>query len=79
MCYSGWVHGLHSSLGWFEIRGGINDPGPASFTGPGVIHAIDLQATISVFKDDRRFYNSLSYVVLAYSASMGDRCGAIGS
>lgn len=58
-----WMQELHSSLQWFEARGGINDPGPASFTSPGVIRAIDLQATISVFKDDPRFYNSLSYTL----------------
>jgi len=58
-----WIQELQSNLQWFSQRGGINDPGPSSFTGHGVIRAIDLQAAISVFRDDPHFYNSLSFLV----------------
>jgi len=58
-----WIEELKSNLMWFTQRGGINDPGPSSFTGHGVIRAIDLQALISVFKDDPHFYNAASFLV----------------
>ncbi|MGA8088765.1 MAG: glycosyltransferase family 87 protein [Terracidiphilus sp.] len=57
-----WIQALHSNLLWFSQQGGINDPGPSSFTGHGVIRAIDLQAAISVFKDDPHFYNGMSFL-----------------
>jgi hypothetical protein len=59
---SHWIQALHSNLLWFSQRGGINDPGPSSFTGHGVIRAIDLQAAISFFKDDPHFYNAISFL-----------------
>lgn len=70
-----WIPELRSNLQWFSQRGGINDPGPSSFTGHGVIRAIDLQAAISVFKDDPHFYNAVSFLVcgllfLAWAASI---------
>lgn len=58
-----WIKELHSNLLWFSQRGGINDPGPSSFTGHGVIRAIDLQALISFFKDDPHVYNAVSFLV----------------
>lgn len=58
-----WILELKSNLLWFSQRGGINDPGPSSFTGHGVIRAIDLQAPISVFRDDPHFYNAISLLV----------------
>lgn len=57
-----WVAELRSNLEWFSQRGGINDPGPSSFTGHGVIRAIDLQAAVSIFKDDPHFYNAISFI-----------------
>lgn len=58
-----WISELRSNLQWFSQPGGINDPGPSSFTGHGVIRAIDLQAAISVFKDDSHIYNAISFLV----------------
>lgn len=58
-----WIQELQANLDWFSQRGGINDPGPSSFTGHGVIRAIDLQAMISVFRDDPHFYNVISYLL----------------
>jgi hypothetical protein len=46
-----------------SARGGINEAGPSSVTSytPGVI--INLQAAISIFRDDPRIYNPVSYLV----------------
>jgi hypothetical protein len=56
-----WLSELRSNLEWSFQRGGLNDPGPSSFTGHGVIRLIDLQTAISIFKDDPHFYNTITY------------------
>jgi hypothetical protein len=50
------------------MRGGISDPGPASYIGstPGMI--IDLQSAISVFRDDPPVYNLGSYLIFGVLA-----------
>jgi hypothetical protein len=58
-----WTRELNSNMLLTSTRGDLNDPGPASVAGrtPGMI--IDLQTVISVFRDDPRIYNPVSYLV----------------
>jgi hypothetical protein len=58
-----WLPELHSNLLFDQLPGGVNDPGPvtASTSGPAMV--ISLQSTISVFRDDPRIYNSVSYLI----------------
>jgi len=58
-----WMQDWQSNLSTIAAHGGINEPGPASLTGRSVFMVIDLQAAVSVFKDDPRFYNPASYLV----------------
>jgi hypothetical protein len=58
-----WIEDWNSNLSAISARGGINESGPHSVTSntPGVI--IDLQAVISIFRDDPRIYNPVSYFI----------------
>lgn len=58
-----WMQDWHSNLSAISARGGLNEPGQASFSGRKASMVIDLQAAISVFSDDPRIYNSVSYLV----------------
>lgn len=58
-----WMQELHSNLLVLEAPGNLNNPGPDSFTSHGPDMVIDLQAAISVFRDDPRIYNPASYLV----------------
>jgi hypothetical protein len=58
-----WMQDWHSNLSAISAPGGINDPGPASITGNIAGMVIDLQAAISVFRDDPRIYNPASYLI----------------
>jgi hypothetical protein len=60
-----WMQELHSNVLAFSAHGGINDPGPASSGAHGLAMVISLQAVISVFRDDPRIYNPVSYLVCA--------------
>lgn len=62
-----WAKELHSNLSTTMMHGDINDPSPASATGRSPDSIIDLQTVISVFWDDPRIYNPVSYLI----------CGAI--
>jgi hypothetical protein len=58
-----WVQELYSNMLSVSVHGGFNDPGPAS-TGPhGAARMINLQTVISVFRDDPRIYNLVSYLI----------------
>ena len=47
-----------------SAQGGINDPGPTSSVGfHNLDPVIDLQSVISVFRNDPRVYNSITYLV----------------
>jgi hypothetical protein len=63
-----WIQELHANLVDTAVRGGVSDPGPASYIGstPGMI--IDLQSAISVFRDDPRVYNLVSYLIFGVLA-----------
>ena len=60
-----WLTELRSNLQLASVRGGLNDPGPASlgFHHPDPI--INLQAVLSVFRDDPRFYASGALLISA--------------
>jgi len=58
-----WIEELHSNLSATSAPGGINEPGPASFSGRKASMVIDLQAAVSVFRDDPRIYNPVSYLI----------------
>jgi hypothetical protein len=58
-----WMQNWQANLSAISMHGGMNEPGPSSLTGrtPGMV--IDLQAIVSVFRDDPRIYNPVSYLV----------------
>jgi hypothetical protein len=58
-----WMADWQSNLSAISTRGGMNEPGPASLNGRSAAVVIDLQAAISVFRDDPRIYNPVSYLV----------------
>lgn len=58
-----WWQEWRSNLWIIAQPGGINDPGPDSLTGRSSSMVIDLQAAVSVFRDDPRLDNLVSYLV----------------
>jgi hypothetical protein len=57
-----WIEDWQSNLTAISGPGGINQPGPDSLTGRTAAVVVDLQAAISVFRDDPRIYNPASYL-----------------
>jgi hypothetical protein len=58
-----WMQDWQSNFA-ISARGGINDPGPSSSVGfHNLDPVIDLQSVISVFRDDPRVYNLITYLV----------------
>jgi hypothetical protein len=57
-----WTQDWQSNLTAISGPGGINQPGPDSLTGRSGSVVVDLQAAISVFRDDPRIYNPASYL-----------------
>jgi hypothetical protein len=60
-----WFAKWQSNMAAFAVHGGINDPGPASIGAHGLAMVISLQSIVSVFTDDPRVYNWVSYLVCA--------------
>jgi hypothetical protein len=58
-----WVQELHSIQLDSATHGSINDPGPDGAGSHGVGMIIDLQAAVSIFRDDPHIYNPVSYLV----------------
>jgi len=58
-----WMEDWNSNLTAISAHGGINEPSPNSLTGRDTGMVIDLQAAVSVFRDDPRVYNMVSYLV----------------
>jgi hypothetical protein len=58
-----WLSELSSNLLTESTHGYLSDPGPASSTGHEIGMLINLQSIISVFRDDPRFYNLVSYLI----------------
>jgi hypothetical protein len=57
-----WMHDWSANLATISARGGINEPGPNSYSGRSSYMVVDLQAAISIFRDDPGFYNIASYL-----------------
>jgi hypothetical protein len=58
-----WIGDWNSNLIATSSYGGINGPGLSSFNGRSPAMVIDLQAAISIFRDDPHFCNTVSYLV----------------
>jgi len=58
-----WMQDWQTNLATISAHGGINDPSPASIADRSAAMVVDLQAAISIFRDDPRFYNPVSYLV----------------
>ena len=59
----GWMQDWHANLERISSPGGINDPGPNAVFGHAVSNVVDLQAALSVFRDEPNIYNPISYLV----------------
>ena len=58
-----WIPELLGNLSGTSARGGITDPGPSGMSGSGGGMIIALQTVISVFRDDPRLYNPVTYLI----------------
>jgi hypothetical protein len=58
-----WFLELQSNPAASFSSGGVNDPGPSTGGGFGVVKVINLQAALSFIRNDARFYNPVAYVV----------------
>lgn len=58
-----WVAELRNNLAVLSARGGPADPGPMGASSRTFSPILSLQSTLSVFKDDPRFYNPASYLI----------------
>ena len=59
-----WIQELKSNLSATSARGDISDPGPDSISRKGSSDVIiDLRSLISVFRDNPRIYNTVSYFI----------------
>jgi len=58
-----WMLHWHSNLAAISGPGGLNEAGPGSLTSHTAGMVIDLQAGLSIFRDDPRFYNPASYLI----------------
>lgn len=58
-----WMQDWTSNLAAISAPGGLNEPGIATVTGHSAGMVIDLQAAVSVFRNDPRIYNSVSYLI----------------
>jgi len=80
LLYPNWLLEWKSNIASFTVKGGMTDPGPSSVGGHGLGAFVNLQAALSVIKDDPHFYNSITYLIvfpllllLAYFALKSDR------
>ena len=60
-----WVQELRANILTLSVHGGVADPGPASTGAHSTGMMINLQTVISLFRDDPRFYNPATYLILA--------------
>jgi hypothetical protein len=60
-----WIQEWTSNVAAFSGRGGMSDPGPTSVGSHGLGMQVNLQAVISVFRDDPHFYNPVTYLICA--------------
>ena len=57
-----WMHDWSANLATISAHGGINEPGPNA-TADTIFSIVDLQAAISIFRDEPFFYNIASYLI----------------
>ncbi len=62
-----WLHEWNSNIASLAVRGGLSDPGLNAERARSAGQVIDLQAALSVLRDEPLFYNTASHIV----------CGAI--
>jgi len=60
-----WIQEMHQTLQVLTAHGALNDPGPTPAGGHGSCMITSLQSIISVFWDDPRIYNPISYLICA--------------
>lgn len=76
----GWLTELRSNVVSTSVKGDLNDPGPSSLSGHSAASIVNLQSVLSVFRDDPRMYNPITYttcgaLLLSVLISMvGSRC-----
>jgi hypothetical protein len=58
-----WLAEMKDNLAVITARGDLNDPGPAGLSRHSADVIVDLQAAVSIFKDDPGFYNTISYLI----------------
>jgi hypothetical protein len=58
-----WIKEWHSNIASLTARGSLNDPGPMAEKSHNAGQVIDLQAAVSVIRDEPNFYNSISYCI----------------
>jgi hypothetical protein len=58
-----WMAEQRSNLSLTSAHGGLGDPGPDAISMSKPDRVIDLQTVISVFRDDPRIYNPVSYLI----------------
>jgi hypothetical protein len=57
-----WIEEWHANMSSFSDPGGINDPGLAALRTYGHASVINLQALISIFRDNPRFYDPAAWL-----------------
>ena len=58
-----WMRELNSNLATLSAPGGLNSPDPTTASTGTAAMVVNLQSVVSVFRDDPRLYNSVSYLV----------------
>jgi len=58
-----WASELRSNLATISAPGGINEPGPTSIGVGSPDMIIDLQTVVSIFHNEPRIYNSVTYAI----------------
>jgi hypothetical protein len=58
-----WIPEMKANLAQISGPGGLNSPGPGSLTGTTAAMVINLQAILSVFRNDPHFYTPVTYLV----------------
>lgn len=56
-----WPQELRANIAASSAKGKLNDPGPSSLCFNGPDAAIDLQAALSIYRNDPHFYNRASF------------------
>ncbi len=58
-----WLQEMRTNMSSFSGVGGITDPGPAGMAGRNMDSLVELQAAVSIFSDNPRIYDSVTYVI----------------